>query len=159
MSTVPHATSAPVSIASAEDLPALVALEAAFPSEQRWSETSWRDELVATNRHVMVCRDDADILAAATFAISDDVVDLHRIVTSPAARRRGLGRQLMAAGLAWARGQGASRMLLEVEDSNSGALALYATQGFSRIAERRDYYGPGAHALILEHPIREGEPS
>ncbi len=156
---VPDAASVTVSIAIAEDLPGLLALEAVFPVEQRWSETSWREELLAANRHVLVCRDDGVILAAAAFAISDEVVDLHRIVTLPAARRRGLGHHLMTAGLAWARGQGASRMMLEVEDSNSGALALYATQKFSPIAERRDYYGPGAHALILERPIREGEPS
>ena len=150
---------APVSIADVEDLPALLALEVAFPRGQRWSEASWRDELVAANRHVMVCRGDEGIVAAATWSLADDVVDLHRIVTSPAARRCGLARHLMAAGLRWARAQGASRMLLEVEASNAGALALYAAQGFSKIAERRDYYGPGAHALILEALMEEGEPS
>ena len=148
-----------VAVADDRDLAGLVALETAFPPEQRWSEDAWRDELSAHNRLVLVCREGGAMEAAATFAISDDVVDLHRIVTSPGARRRGLARQLIGAGVAWARRQGAGRVLLEVEDTNTAALALYATHGFSRISERRDYYGPGAHALILEQSLNEGEPA
>ncbi len=146
-----------VSVAADEDLPGILALETAFPAWQRWSDDSWQGELVAPNRRVLVCRDGGAVRAVATFAISGDVVDLHRIITSPAARRRGLARELVSAGQSWARQQGANRMLLEVEDTNTAALALYAAQGFGRISERRDYYGPGAHAVILELPIREGE--
>lgn len=151
------AASMVVSTAVAGDLRGIVALETAFPAGQRWSEDSWREELASSNRHVVVCRGGGTVEAAATFAISDDVVDLHRIVTSPAVRRRGLARHLMDAGLEWARERGASRMLLEVESTNTAALALYDKNGFTPIAERLDYYGPGAHAIILERPIREGE--
>ncbi|MDO5736901.1 MAG: GNAT family N-acetyltransferase [Propionibacteriaceae bacterium] len=146
--------------ASAEDLTALMHLEGAFPAGQRWSEDSWRDELSASNRHVLVHReDDNAVTSAATFAISDGVVDLHRIVTAPAAQRRGLASALVAAGLEWARERGASRVLLEVEATNTAALALYARQDFSPISERRDYYGPGAHAVVLERCLIEGEQS
>ncbi|MEO7589303.1 MAG: GNAT family N-acetyltransferase [Arachnia sp.] len=148
-----------VSVASLEDLPALMSLEDAFPASQRWSENSWREELTADNRHVLVCGGGGAVEAAATFAVADDVVDLHRIVTADTARRRGLARHLMVAGIRWAQGQGASRMLLEVEHTNGAALALYATQGFLPIAERRDYYGPGAHAVILQRSMSEGEQS
>lgn len=148
-----------VSPAGEHDLAGLMALETAFLPEQRWSETSWRDEMAATNRRVLVCRAEGMLVAAATFAISDDVVDLHRIVTSPGARRRGLARGLLSAGIAWAQEQGASRMLLEVEETNTPALALYASEGFHAIAQRRDYYGPGAHAVILEQSLNEGEPA
>ena len=145
--------------ATADDLQGLMVLETSFPETQRWSEESWREELTAINRHVVVCREESVVSAAATFAMSDDVVDLHRIVTADSARRRGLARHLMVAGIRWAQGQGASRMLLEVEHTNGAALALYATQGFLPIAERRDYYGPGAHAVILQRSMSEGEQS
>lgn len=148
-----------VSVAAPQDLASLVALESSFPAAQRWSRDSWCDELSATNRRVLVCRLDGVVEAAATFAISDCVVDLHRIVTAPSARRRGLARQLMAAGLQWARSSGASRVLLEVEATNAAALELYAAEGFVRISERSDYYGAGAHAVILERAIHGGEPS
>lgn len=145
-----------------EDLLELVALEASFPDGQRWGESSWRDEVLGPRRHVLVCPGRPGLEAAATFSFSGDVVDLHRIVTSTAARRRGLGRRLMGAGIAWAREMGANRMLLEVEATNAPALSLYEGAGFHRISERRDYYAPGVHAAVLERDIPavgEGEPS
>jgi ribosomal protein S18 acetylase RimI-like enzyme len=48
----------------------------------------------------------------------------------PAARRRGLGRALMDAVLAAARGGGARRVELEVLAQNEGAARLYETLGF-----------------------------
>ncbi len=152
-----------VSAATTADLSGLMALEASFPEGQRWSEESWRGELAAENRRVIVCRNQSGAVeAAATFAMSADVVDLHRIVTSPTARRSGLARQLMDVGIAWAQEVGASRMLLEVEATNAAALSLYDAVGFRWISERSDYYGPGAHAVILERDIAavdEGESS
>ncbi len=143
-----------VSGATPADVPGLMALEMSFPDSQRWSEDSWRAELAADNRHVIVCRDAADeVQAAATFAVSGDVVDLHRIVTRPAAQRRGHARHLLDAGIRWAQKVGATRMLLEVEATNDAALRLYESAGFRRISERRDYYGPGAHAVIMERSV------
>ncbi len=151
-----------VSAAVMDDLEALMMLEAVFPEDQRWSENSWRDELTGTQRHVLVCRGGAGLNAVASFSLSGDVVDLHRVITSATARRRGLARQLVDSGIAWGREVGASRMMLEVEADNTAALSLYNSAGFHRISERRDYYGPDAHAAILERAIptdAEGETS
>lgn len=134
-----------------QDLPTLMALEQSFPEGQRWSEDSWRGELEGENRHVLVSRGDADeVVAAATFSLLGDVVDLHRIVTRASARRQGRAGELMTAGIAWACDSDAERMILEVEEDNSPALALYAAHGFQRIATRHDYYGAGIHAVVLE---------
>ena len=143
-----------VELATIEDLSALMSLEASFPEGQRWSEESWRSEILGENRRIFVYRDVVlGILGAATFALSGDVVDLHRIVTASARRRLGVARTLLVAGTAWATDRGAGRMLLEVEANNTPALSLYAAEGFHRIAERLDYYGPGAHAVILERQL------
>ena len=50
----------------------------------------------------------------------------------PAARRRGVGRQLMDAVLAAASGVGMRRVSLEVLEPNTGAIALYERLGFER---------------------------
>lgn len=145
------------------DLPDLMTLEESFPEAQRWSEESWREELVGAGRYVVVSRDDeGDVAAAATFSLVGDVVDLHRIVTRASARREGRARDLIVAGLAWACDADARRMILEVEQRNAPALALYLAHGFHRIATRRDYYGAGAHAVVLERSLttaRNGEPT
>ncbi len=142
-----------VEAAVMEDLPGLMVLEASFPEVQRWSEDSWRDELLGAGRHVVVCRSSGGLDAAATFSLSGDVVDLHRIVTAPGGRRRGLARQLVDAGVDWAREVGASRMMLEVGATNGAAMSLYEAVGFRRIAERLNYYAPGAHAAVMERGI------
>ncbi len=151
-----------VRIGVLEDLTELMALETSFPEGQRWGKSSWRDELMGSNRHVLVCSGPSGLAAAATFSFSGEVVDLHRIVTSTPARRRRLARRLVDAGMVWAREMGANRMLLEVEATNVPALSLYEGAGFHRISERHDYYGPGVHAAVLEREIPavgEGEPS
>ena len=75
------------------------------------------------------------------------------VVVAPGHRRRGLAAALIAHGCDWARRRGADRMLLEVRHTNSPALALYEASGFTRIAERRDYYAPGGHAVVMERPL------
>lgn len=52
----------------------------------------------------------------------------------------GLGRRLLRRLLALARDKGADSAFLEVRVSNSLARALYASEGFCEIGERRGYY-------------------
>ncbi len=56
----------------------------------------------------------------------------------------------MGAGLEWAAATGADRMLLEVRHDNRGAIALYEKFGFTAISHRRDYYGAGADAVVMQ---------
>jgi ribosomal protein S18 acetylase RimI-like enzyme len=56
---------------------------------------------------------------------------LEDIYVQAAARRHGLGRALLAAGLARARERGARRIELDTNETNAPALALYESLGFS----------------------------
>ncbi|GAA4897308.1 ribosomal protein S18-alanine N-acetyltransferase [Tessaracoccus lubricantis] len=142
-----------VDIATLDDLPAILALEANF--ERRvWSEQSWHDELVGSGRLVLIARQsEGQVVGVACFQHVDEVVDLHRIVVAPEERRLGFARVMLVAGLQWAIEQGASRVLLEVDNTNVPAIALYRGYGFRQVATRRDYYAPGRDALILERPL------
>jgi ribosomal protein S18 acetylase RimI-like enzyme len=55
---------------------------------------------------------------------------LYDIIVDPEARRRGLGRQLLDATLAWFRQQGAPRVLLSTAAGNAAAQRLFAVAGF-----------------------------
>lgn len=59
-----------------------------------------------------------------------DAVELVYLGIGPAWRRRGLGRKLMALGLARARETGASGMILAVDEANAPAIGLYESLGF-----------------------------
>jgi len=80
--------------------------------------------------------------------------DLVAIGVMPEARRRGLGRRLLAHCLARAKRAGAERMMLEVAADNAPALAFYRDAGFAEAGRRPRYYrspsaGSARDALVL----------
>ena len=72
----------------------------------------------------------------------------------PAARGRGLGRELLRAAITRAQALGAQTMFLEVGADNPHALALYAGLGFAKVGTRKAYYSAAdADALVLRLPL------
>lgn len=148
-----------MNLANAEmnSLPAILALEEAFPESQRWSEQSWQHELVADDHQVLLAHHDDQVVGVASFSASFDTAECLRVMVAPSHRNSGFGAWLMQGGLSWARHSGADRMLLEVNESNQAARGLYDSLSFRQIARRNNYYGTGQHALILERRlIRDG---
>lgn len=138
--------------ATTADLPDIVELEHSFDTP--WSEDSWRQEIDGDGRLVLIARRRKGLVAGVSaFQIVDDVADLHRIVVAPRLRRLGFARVMLVTGLQWAILQGATRMLLEVDYTNEAAITLYRGYGFKQVALRRDYYGPGADALVMERDL------
>lgn len=143
-----------IDVARERDLPAIMVLEAAGFDHAHWSQEAWLAEIDGLDRHVVVIRSEAeDVLGVATFQLGGDVADLHRVIVDPRIRGVGLGHRLVLDGLAWAKREGAERMLLEVEHDNTPALTLYTTLGFTEISRRRDYYGAGRDALVMERKL------
>ena len=143
-----------VSRARLEDLDAIMDLEAAGFDHAGWSRESWAGELTASDRQVLAYRDADDrLVAVATLHIVEDFGDLLRVVVAPERRGQGIARKLLIASILMAQASGAVRILLEVEEDNAPAHAVYTRLGFSPIDRRRDYYGPGLHALVMELPI------
>ncbi|MFZ1412046.1 MAG: GNAT family N-acetyltransferase [Micropruina sp.] len=142
--------------ATIEDLGRIMSLErSGFDADQQWGEATWLAELNGSDRVVLVAAAERDDLidGVATFQVVADTADLHRVVVRPRARRTGLAKVLLAEGFGRVSGLGAERVLLEVEQDNTAARALYDRAGFAVIADRRDYYGPGRHALVLERNL------
>jgi len=140
--------------AKVEDLDAIMDLEASGFDHAGWSRNSWAGELTASDRQVLAYRDvDDRLVAVATLHLVADFGDLLRVVVAPERRGQGIARKLLIASILMAQAKGAVRILLEVEEDNAPAHAVYVRLGFSPIDRRRDYYGPGHHALVMELPI------
>jgi ribosomal-protein-alanine N-acetyltransferase len=77
-----------------------------------------------------------------------DEVHLLDLAVDPGARRRGVGRELVAQVLAHAREIGARLVLLEVRRSNEAAIALYRSAGFSENGVRRGYYSDNGEDAV-----------
>ncbi len=142
-----------ITLAVGSDLAQIVTLEEEF-TDARWSARTWAEELVADRALTLVNKDRwGRLLGVATFHWLEDVADLNRVVVHPAHRREGIARRLIAAGMEWAEQFGARRVLLEVEERNSPAIRLYEDLGFMVLARRRNYYGSGLDALVMELPL------
>ena len=60
---------------------------------------------------------------------------VQRLAVHPSARGQGLGRSMVADVLQWMRGRGASRALVNTQQTNEAALALYRSCGFRVLPE------------------------
>ncbi len=73
-------------------------------------------------------------------------------------RRLGLGRELMEAVLRELHVQRAEALFLEVDETNSPAIALYRKLGFGQVAKRPGYYGEKGEAktaaLVMRRDLR-----
>ena len=72
---------------------------------------------------------------AAFVALQGTTAMIHAIAVRPALRRKGAGRQILAAAAQWAAEQGADRLALAVTQANSGAIALYTSLGMQPVGE------------------------
>jgi len=87
-------------------------------------------------------RDSGRIAACGLGVHVDGVVGLFDIVTHPDFRRRGLAARLCAGLVTWAAEAGAHTVFLQVVESNSGAIRLYESLGFT--TQYRYWYRVGA---------------
>jgi len=74
--------------------------------------------------------------------VTGQLAGLYAMRTPPAARRRGLAGAIVAAFQHWAHAQGACTMYLQVEESNSAAVALYQRAGFTTLGRYRYWRKP-----------------
>jgi RimJ/RimL family protein N-acetyltransferase len=95
-------------------------------------------------------------LARDQHPASAHVADLGLLVAREH-RRRGVGRELLARAVAWAREQGVLKLELHVFPYNEAAIALYEQFGFEREGYRRQHYRrPNGYvdAILMAYLVR-----
>ncbi|MBL4926910.1 GNAT family N-acetyltransferase [Fuscibacter oryzae] len=121
---------------------------ACFTMPRPWSAHEFA-EMLSSPMVFTLTAPDALLLAR----VVADEAELLTLAVAPAARRNGLGRQLVQQFLAEAQRRGAESAFLEVAASNQPAQALYLAAGFTQAGKRRGYYhmpdGTSDDALIL----------
>lgn len=130
---------APVFGAMAEtDLPEVMAIEREVYTHP-WTPGNFADSLRAGYLCATLRRE--GVLAGYFVAmVAAGEAHLLNLSVAAAAQRRGYGSALLAEVLRRAAALGARSVFLEVRPSNPGAQALYARNGFRRIAVRKAYY-------------------
>jgi RimJ/RimL family protein N-acetyltransferase len=110
--------------------------------------------------------DEGEVVARLSVArdphpASAHVADLGMMVAE-SHRRRGIGRALLDAAVAWAREAGVRKLELHVFPWNEAALALYEAYGFERVGLRRGHYvraGEEVDAILMAYRVAPGGPT
>lgn len=114
-----------------------------------WSEKSL-ELLLGDAAIAYVCEQDGRAVAYAGMMLAVDEGQITNVAVHPDYRRRGLGRELMAAIAADARARGFLQIALEVRASNHAAILLYERDGYVIAGKRPNFYRePREDALVM----------
>ena len=144
----------PLDAAHAGDV---AALESRIMGSDAWGEALVADEIPRRDRTWWAAYasegrpgEVGTLVGYAGGWVVDGDVQILKVGTDPAWRRRGIARELLARVAADARNLGAQTVSLEVRAHNAGAQALYAALGLASVGTRPHYYSDREDALIMQ---------
>ncbi|PNG26448.1 ribosomal protein S18-alanine N-acetyltransferase [Methylocella silvestris] len=106
-----------------------------------WTESDFEQLLVAAEVVADGAIDSDEALCGMILSrAAADEAEILTIAVAPEHRRAGVAATLIAAHLPRLGARGVARLFLEVETGNVPARALYASNGFHEVGERKAYY-------------------
>lgn len=140
--------------ATAEDVDALVRLEAIFPGD-RISRRSFRRLLNRDSASILVYEEASEIIADSVvlYRRGSSTGRIYSLVVHPHAQGRGIARALLKAAESAALSKGCTHLGLEVRVDNHAALALYVKSGYIPFEQINNYYQDHAPAQRLRKLI------
>jgi [ribosomal protein S18]-alanine N-acetyltransferase len=134
-----------------DDIEALLALEARFPTD-RISRASFRHLIAHAHADLWVCELDSRLCGnvVVLYRAGSRTARVYSIVVDPAKQGRGLGRLLMDAAEHAATAAGCERIALEVRSDNTPAQALYRDRGYALTRTLEEFYEDGTAARRME---------
>ena len=116
--------------------PALEIDQRAFSPDWRVGRHGLVDARDATSASgFFVARRDDRVVGFSIVGVASSAGYLQRIAVDPEAQGSGLGRSLLRASLAWARGRAARTLLLNTQLDNRGAARLYLSEHFETLPQ------------------------
>ena len=134
------------------DVPVLTPILQDAPETVNWLPDLPAAPLIATTPGAfLVAERNGETVGFVMVRHVADESEIHNIVVRRSDRRSGVGAALLAAAMQSAREHGATRVFLEVRESNAAAIAFYASHGFRNVGRRSRYYrNPDEDALLFE---------
>jgi len=135
-----------MTMSDCEQVAAIEAVSFSVP----WSLHAFTETLQKENFRYFVAEEDGEILGYCGFLFVLDEAEIPNVCVKEAARRRGVGRQMMEALIKEAEKLGMYRLLLEVRESNVAARTLYKSLGFCEDGIRKNFYEkPTENAVLM----------
>ncbi len=131
-----------------DDIQAVHRLESlCFPDP--WSQKGLRDTLRESSSCFLGVRENDTLCGYLNATWVLDEININRICTHPAFRRRGVATVLITKLKDFCRLRGIDSMFLEVRESNASARAFYTRMGFEEIGCRPNFYENPAEDAVL----------
>jgi [ribosomal protein S18]-alanine N-acetyltransferase len=125
-----------------------------------WTRGNFVDSLVAGYTAWTLNHVDGDLVGYCIAMSGVGEMHLLNITIAPAARRCGHARRLLAELLQQCRAREATRLWLEVRESNDDARDVYRRLGFAQVGRRKGYYPASAggreDAIVMSMDVAEG---
>jgi ribosomal-protein-alanine N-acetyltransferase len=139
--------------ATRRDLPGIVEIER-LAFDNPWSLDSFVRELSLPFSRMIVASQGADgeerLAGFLCRWLVTDECHILNVAVHPQMRRKGIAERMMSNALAEAIARKALVVSLEVRRSNLAARSLYRKFDFEERRLRRNYYGPGEDAIVME---------
>lgn len=113
-----------------------------------WSAQMIADELKNPLANYFVIEKDGQVLAYMGYYRILDEAHITNIAVKPDEKRKGYGKALLSFVLDEMKGNGVSKVTLEVNEKNVAAIRLYESFGFRPAGRRKKYYEGVDDALI-----------
>jgi ribosomal-protein-alanine N-acetyltransferase len=139
------------------DIAYVAALEAQIHAVP-WTPGNFRDA-IAAGYLTEAGEREGRIVVYGVMLLAPGEAQILNLSVVPDARREGLGRALLRRFIAHAARLGAEQIFLEVRVSNAAAVALYESEGFTRVGRRDAYYpahlpdGVQEDALVMRRVV------
>ena len=140
-----------------KDIPALAAIESAWPGYPAWGEKGLREELAKPDSVTLVAEENGAAAGFMNFWIVRPETQINSLAVSKDFLRRGAARALLGKCAEYARKSACSSMTLEVAEGNAAARALYGSAGFAVEGRRPKFYNNAEDALLLRKALPAGE--
>ncbi len=147
-----------VTKALSADIPAIAGIAAqSFPDP--WTEKGFADELTRAGALLLAAKDESgNILGYITGDMDESFGYIASVAVAVPARGKGVGTLLLQS-FEKALPPTVCKITLEVRESNSAAVSLYAKNGYKQIGVRKNFYGeinangkmiPRENAIVME---------
>ena len=124
--------------------------------EQKYIECPWSEQVILSamdeGNYTFLLAEEDEILGYIGVQWCLDEGNICNVVVNECARRKGVGKTLVTSLIEKAKARNTAVLFLEVNEHNSGAIALYEKCGFERISIRKNYYGKDS-AIIMSKRI------
>ena len=133
--------------ATLDDLPAILAIERQAASAAHWAPEEY-EKLLTTGR-LLVTEQAGKLRGFVSARAVADEWEIENVVVATEVLRQGIADRLLQALIDQAEKAGASRILLEVRESNRPARRLYEKHAFREAGRRLKYYNDPLEDAIL----------